>query len=96
MSAYMWDGCGDDLGSLKNEADDFLKDNGLTVRSQEMEHFDELILGGCKFYALRKDGCAKEITKCKGYRSSLICMVIREGFTGLGMVKNKKFIYGAP
>ena len=64
----MWDWCGDDLGSLKNEADDFLKDNGLTVRSQEMEHFDELILGGCKFYALRKDGCAKEITKCKGYK----------------------------
>ena len=68
MSAYMWDGCGDDLGSLKNEADDFLKDNGLAVRPQGMEHFDELILGGCKFYALRKDGCAKEITKCKGYK----------------------------
>ena len=68
MSAYMWDGCGADLGSLKNEADDFLKDNGLAVRPQGMEHFDELILGGCKFYALRKDGCAKEITKCKGYK----------------------------
>ena len=28
MSEYMWDGCGDELGSLKNEADDFLKDEG--------------------------------------------------------------------
>ena len=68
MSAYMWDGCGDDLGSLKNEADDFLKDNGLTVRSQGMEHFDDLILGGCKFYTLRRDGCKKVIAKCKGFK----------------------------
>jgi hypothetical protein len=29
MEEFMWDGCGDALGSLKNEADDHLKDCGL-------------------------------------------------------------------
>jgi hypothetical protein len=28
MEEFMWDGCGDALGSLKNEADDHLKDCG--------------------------------------------------------------------
>ena len=32
-----------------------------------MLHFDALILGGCKFYCLRKEGC-DDITKCKGYK----------------------------
>jgi len=39
-----------------------------------MISFDELILGGCKFYALRKNATSlcKEITiaKCKGYKKS--------------------------
>ena len=34
-----------------------------------MLHFDALILGGCKFYCLRKKGC-EDITKCKGYKKS--------------------------
>ena len=62
MYEFMWDGCGDDLGSLKNEADDFLKDeertkgkiNWLKDEIGGMIYFDELILGGCKFYTLRK------------------------------------------
>ena len=76
MSEYMWDGCGDELGSLKNEADDFLKDEGHTKdeikclkdESGGMMHFDDLILGGCKFYTLRKNGCKNIIAKCKGYK----------------------------
>jgi len=76
MSEYMWDGCGDELGSLKNEADDFLKDEGHTKdeikclkdESGGMIHFDDLILGGCKFYTLRKNGCKNIIAKCKGYK----------------------------
>ena len=75
MAKYMWDGCGDDLGSLKNEADDHLKDEGwskdsinrLKEEDGNMIHFDGLILGGCKFYSLRIDGC-KDIAKCKGYK----------------------------
>ena len=53
------------LGSLKNEADDHLKDCGWAkddtnrLREEEdvMLHFDALILGGCKFYCLWKKGC---------------------------------------
>ena len=96
MSAYMWDWCGDDLGSLKNEADDFLKDNGLTVRSQEMEHFDELILGGCKFYALRKDGRAKEITKCKGYKNGDLTVEDFEFITGGGVKSQRQVQFLCP
>ena len=78
MSEFMWDGCGDDLGSLKNEADDFLKDKkGLTKddikwlkeETEGMIYFDDLILGGCKFYTLRKEGCKNIIAKCKGYKT---------------------------
>ena len=76
MSEFMWDGCGDDIGSLKNEADDFLKDEGHTKDKIKwlkdeiggMIYFDDLILGGCKFYTLRKDGCKNIIAKCKGYK----------------------------
>ena len=32
-------------------------------------HFDALILGGCKFYCLRKKGC-EDIAKCKGFKKS--------------------------
>ena len=77
MSEYMWDGCGDALGSLKNEADEFMEEKaGLTKddvkwlkeESGGMIHFDDLILGGCKFYTLRRDGCKKIIAKCKGFK----------------------------
>ena len=57
MEKYMWDGCGDDLGSLKNEADDFVSSDEVKALKEKeggMIHFDELILGGCKFYALKK------------------------------------------
>ena len=48
MEEFMWDGCGDALGSLKNEADDHLKDCGWAkddikrLREEEgrMLHFD--------------------------------------------------------
>ena len=79
MSEFMWDGCGDALGSLKNEADDHLKKkckwskdeiNRLKDEIGGMIYFDDLILGGCKFYALRmaRDVKVKEITKCKGFK----------------------------
>jgi len=74
MREYMWDGCGDELGSLKNEADDFIKDKDEIKRLKEEEGnmicFNECILGGCKFYALRKNGIDKTICKCKGYKDS--------------------------
>jgi hypothetical protein len=77
MEEFTWDGCDDALGSLKNEADDHLKDCGwdkdnikrLTEEEGGMLHFDALILGGCKFCCLRKKGC-DDITKCKGYKKS--------------------------
>jgi hypothetical protein len=75
MGKYMWDGCGDALGALKNEADDHLDDcgwekddiNKLKEEHGGMIYFDGLILGGCKFYALRLKG-SKDIAKCKGYK----------------------------
>ena len=33
-----------------------------------MLHFDALILGGCKFYCLRKKGCEDIIAKLKGFK----------------------------
>jgi hypothetical protein len=77
IEEFMWDGCGDALGSLKNEADDHLKDCGWAnddinrLREEEggMLHFDALILGGCKFYCLRKKGC-EDIAKLKGFKKS--------------------------
>jgi len=64
MQEFMWDGCGDALDSLKNEADEHLKSFGwgkdkmkrLKEEEGGMLHFDALILGGCKFYCLRKRG----------------------------------------
>jgi hypothetical protein len=74
---FMRDGCDDALGSLKNEADDHLKDSGWgkedirRLRQEEdgMIHFDALIVGGCKFYCLREKGC-EDNAKCKGYKKS--------------------------
>jgi len=43
--------------------------NRLREEEGGMFHFDALILGGCKFYCLRKKGC-EDITKCKGYKKS--------------------------
>ena len=62
---------------LKNDADDHLKDCGWAkddinrLREEEggMLHFDALILGGCKFYCLRKKGC-EDIAKLKGFKKS--------------------------
>jgi hypothetical protein len=75
MQKYMWDGCGEALGALKNEADDYIKkyekkskipacDSKLgQIKEAEggMISFDKLILGGCKFYALTKN--KTDITK---------------------------------
>lgn len=77
MERYMWDGCGDELGSLKNEAIDKLKKvKGLDLDKQTetdggCPYFDDLCLGGCKFYSLRKEcynGEVIDISKCKGYK----------------------------
>ena len=47
------------------------KDDINRLREEEggMLHFDALILGGCKFYCLRKKGC-EDIAKLKGFKKS--------------------------
>ena len=35
MREYIWDGCGDEPGSLKNEADDFIKEKDEIKRLKE-------------------------------------------------------------
>jgi hypothetical protein len=53
LEEFMWDGCGDALGSLKNEVNDHIKDyecgkdNIKRLRQEEggMLHFDVLIFG---------------------------------------------------
>lgn len=72
MAKYMWDGCGEALGALKNEADDVVGGARAEVAAREggLIHFDSGYLGGCKFYALRKtlaDGTNIDICKCKGF-----------------------------
>ena len=96
MDKYCWDGTGDELGSMKNEADDEVKGyfkgkvkkahptwskaqvkvaSLLLHKWQEKLdngdiHFDDLIGGGCKQYALTKtlfDEGIIEICKMKGY-----------------------------
>ena len=74
---YMWDRCGDDLGSLKNEGDDEL---GNLVKAGKMTleekvalcktsvSFDSLIIFGAKFYSLAGNGI--DISKCKGRKKS--------------------------
>jgi hypothetical protein len=85
MKEFMWDGCGDALGALKNEADGkvkkALKAAGLNltvdeVREREggMIHFDELVLNGSKFYCIQKSlpELAKPmvISKAKGFKAA--------------------------
>ena len=76
MKSYMWDGiddlskAGEALGALKNEADEEFEDAGINIKEQIKKdngliHFDKLILGGLKYYALKRDNI--EICKCKGY-----------------------------
>lgn len=76
MKSYMWDGINDlsegggALGALKNEADEEFEDAGIDVKEQIKKdngliHFDKLILGGLKYYALKRGDI--EICKCKGY-----------------------------
>ena len=85
MKEYCWDGTGDALGSLKNEAlakivkyNKSNPDNKIDIeRQKELDGgdicFDKAILCGCKFYAISKtcyNGVKIEICKCKGYRSN--------------------------
>jgi len=60
---YMWDRCGDDLGSLKNEADDEVSKERIAECGGSV-WFDKLIVMGAKFYSLKAEGI--DITKCKG------------------------------
>jgi hypothetical protein len=72
---------GDDLGSLKNEGDDKVKKyakkhSGFDAKQQKEADegdmcFDEIIIAGCKFYAVKKtliNGDTIEMCKLKGYR----------------------------
>jgi len=83
MEEFMWDGCGDALGALKNEADGKVKKaiKGLNltvdeVREREggMIHFDELVLNGSKFYSIQKNlpELAEPIviSKAKGFKAA--------------------------
>jgi hypothetical protein len=81
MKSYIWDNVGEDLGSLKNEANDKLKDLKLTkeqiedirIREGGQIHFDGCILTGLKQYSLYKNfnyegkDYRTEIVKLKGY-----------------------------
>ena len=103
MDEYMWDGCGEELGSLKNEADDLMADavkpevKAAAPVDSTSEQVDDMVkervaelakleggmlgfdgggyLGGCKFYALRKQtaGHTMEIAKCKGVSKGQLC-----------------------
>jgi hypothetical protein len=80
MAKYMWDGTGEALGALKNECEEkvkkhFKKDKSKIQSQLEADGgfnlFDELIIGGCKFYSCKKtcyDGTTIEINKLKGYK----------------------------
>ena len=46
---YMWDGTGDDLGRFKNELNDIIN------YKKDKLHFDQCILNGCEFYALKSN-----------------------------------------
>lgn len=62
---FQWDGNGDDLGSLKNEAHEF-KDLKKNIENENGNvYFDRCIINGCKMYGLKRDNI--EIVKCKGY-----------------------------
>ena len=65
MNKFCPDGTGKALGSLKNELLDLIPDMKLI----NTKCFDSLILGGLKFYSLKKvlnNGDVKEINKLKG------------------------------
>jgi hypothetical protein len=82
LAKFQQDGCGDALGSLKNEAVAILKKRWIVrqnrpdmyqkeVEAEAEPYFDEICLLGCKNYALRRaprfEGGAKiEILKMKG------------------------------
>lgn len=80
MSRFMWDGCGDALGALKNECLDKCKKE-LTKEqlAQQIESdggelkFDSVQILAPKVYSLRKtlvNGKVVEIAKCKGVKKS--------------------------
>ena len=73
MERFMWDGCGKELGALKNEAVDLINDK--KVLEEQIEHdggeiyFDECQILGPKQYSLKKtfvNNKTVEIVKCKG------------------------------
>jgi hypothetical protein len=76
MRDYQTDGCGDALGMLKNECTAILnkKHKDTVVRELQVEpepYFDELVLLGCKNYAVRRNprfqgGASIVILKMKG------------------------------
>jgi DNA polymerase elongation subunit (family B) len=80
MAKYMWDGCGNELGALKNEALDKCKKVLSTEdlkKQTELDGgelaFDECIILAPKVYSLRKtlvNGQTIEIAKMKGVKSS--------------------------
>jgi hypothetical protein len=85
MTEFMWDGCGDALGALKNEADGkvkkALKAAGLSLTVEEvrvreggMIHFDSLVLNGSKFYCIQKSlpelAAPMVISKAKGFKAA--------------------------
>jgi hypothetical protein len=73
MSAAAWNLCKRDEAAKKAGFPRTCagKEDVKRLKEEEggMLHFDALILGGCKFYCLRKEGC-EDITKCKGYKKS--------------------------
>jgi len=80
MKRFMWDGCGNALGALKNECLDKAKgkltkeelDRQIEIDGGELR-FDECQILAPKVYSLRKtliNGKVIEIAKCKGVKSS--------------------------
>ena len=80
MERFMWDGCGDALGALKNECLDKCK-KSLTNEEllEQIEQdggelkFDSVQILAPKVYSLRKtlvNGKVIEIAKCKGVKKS--------------------------
>jgi hypothetical protein len=84
MKEFCWDGTGEALGSLKNEAlAKIVKRNKKTLNKCDIEQqkkvdggdlsFDEVHICGCKFYACKKTlhtGDVLQITKIKGFKES--------------------------
>lgn len=77
MDKYCWDGCGEELGTLKNECSEKVEEvKDLDYKKQLAldggnNYFDEMYIFGCKWYALKKtcyNGEDIVITKLKGYK----------------------------